>query len=242
MAVHGRKCLMNFKSKNSGIWASICSSLKEIHALSSVPANVIARRLGNGESTHFWTDIWMGNEAFSSRFPRLYAMETNKQALVSNRWNNGEWSWLWRRNIRDGAEATQLANLTSLIQSIQLIDKANSWTWNVPGNTSFSVHQFRLCLERALFPCEPLKTSWNSLVPKKVNIFVWRLLRDRLPSRLNLNLKGLDIDDISCPLCPYQVESIQHLFSSCMLFNELAQIISNWTRIDIVIANPKSTL
>ncbi|GJT99289.1 hypothetical protein Tco_1094807, partial [Tanacetum coccineum] len=33
-----------------------------------------------------------------------------------------------------------------------------------------------------------------------VNIFMWRMLLDSLPHRLNLSSRGLDIDSILCPL------------------------------------------
>ncbi|GJY08582.1 hypothetical protein Tco_0375636 [Tanacetum coccineum] len=43
-------------------------------------------------------------------------------------------------------------------------------------------------------------TRWCTIIPRKVNIFMWRMLLDSLPHRLNLSSRGLDIDSILCPL------------------------------------------
>ncbi|GJW26647.1 RNA-directed DNA polymerase, eukaryota, reverse transcriptase zinc-binding domain protein [Tanacetum coccineum] len=39
------------------------------------------------------------------------------------------------------------------------------------------------------------ETIWNNLVPKKVNIFVWRALRGRLPVRVELDRRAMSIWD-----------------------------------------------
>ncbi|GJX76731.1 hypothetical protein Tco_0323542 [Tanacetum coccineum] len=36
-------------------------------------------------------------------------------------------------------------------------------------------------------------TTWDKSIPRKVNVFMWRLSLDRLPHRLNLSLRGMDI-------------------------------------------------
>nr|XP_043638149.1 uncharacterized protein LOC122609157 [Erigeron canadensis] len=157
IAIHGHECLNSFSQKGRGLWASICSDFIEVHALHSVPASVIIRRLGNGNSVSFWRDLWVGNEALSGKFPRLYALELNKQAHVSERWGNGLWTWSWRRDIRDGTEALQLIDLTALLQNVQLVDRQDSWAWNFPGEVTFSVRQFRLFLSVLFSPVSHLR-------------------------------------------------------------------------------------
>jgi len=50
------------------------------------------------------------------------------------------------------------------------------------------------------------------MAPLKESIFMWRLSLDRLPTRLNLSKRGLDLQSIICPICSLVVESDQHLF------------------------------
>ncbi|GJY83418.1 reverse transcriptase domain, reverse transcriptase zinc-binding domain protein [Tanacetum coccineum] len=60
-------------------------------------------------------------------------------------------------------------------------------------------------------------TSWLNLVPKKVNIFVWRALKKRLPVREELHKRGIDLDTVLCPCCDSVVESCEHSLVMCSM-------------------------
>ncbi|GJY50806.1 RNA-directed DNA polymerase, eukaryota [Tanacetum coccineum] len=47
--------------------------------------------------------------------------------------------------------------------------------------------------------------------PIKVNILAWKVCLDKLPTRLNLSLRGIDIPSIICPNCGLAGESCSHL-------------------------------
>lgn len=51
--------------------------------------NQMVRRVGNGESTSFWKDIWVGAISLKSAFPRLYALYTQKDAFAGDIWEIG---------------------------------------------------------------------------------------------------------------------------------------------------------
>ncbi|KAJ0508307.1 putative reverse transcriptase zinc-binding domain-containing protein [Helianthus annuus] len=63
---------------------------------------------------------------------------------------------------------------------------------------------------------------------KKVNILCWRLTLDRLPTRMALVRRGINISSSVCPLCCEVDESIDHLFSSCFVSSTVWQNISAW--------------
>ncbi|GJU43717.1 retrovirus-related pol polyprotein from transposon TNT 1-94 [Tanacetum coccineum] len=54
--------------------------------------------------------------------------------------------------------------------------------------------------------------QFGTNIPRKVNIFIWRLILDRLPHKLNLSSRGIDIQAISYPSCNGNVESSNHIF------------------------------
>ncbi|GKV48490.1 hypothetical protein SLEP1_g55300 [Rubroshorea leprosula] len=56
------------------------------------------------------------------------------------------------------------------------------------------------------------------LVPSKVSFFGWRLCLDRLPTRGNLQKRGVNFqeDNILCGFCKKGVEEVDHLFCTCM--------------------------
>ncbi|KAL8511492.1 hypothetical protein ACS0TY_018045 [Phlomoides rotata] len=58
--------------------------------------------MGNGMSTYFWYDKWVGESSFSESFPILFSLCTNKEVKVgeSGCLVDGVWQWSpsWRRD------------------------------------------------------------------------------------------------------------------------------------------------
>ena len=70
--------------------------------LALIKEEVLEKMMGNGITTRFWTDVWVGNQSLVSRFPRLYERDCDPMCLVSERWYVGGWRWLWSRPITGG--------------------------------------------------------------------------------------------------------------------------------------------
>ncbi|KAH1215225.1 putative ribonuclease H protein [Glycine max] len=56
---------------------------------------------------------------------------------------------------------------------------------------------------------------WKLKIPNKISAFVWRLLKDRLPTRVNLRRRQVEVEDSTCPFCRNMEESARHLFFQC---------------------------
>ena len=56
---------------------------------------------------------------------------------------------------------------------------------------------------------------WNSRLPKKVNILLWKIKIGRIPCRSLLNERGIDLNSILCPWCGEGVENIDHALVNC---------------------------
>ncbi|GKC05791.1 reverse transcriptase domain, reverse transcriptase zinc-binding domain protein [Tanacetum coccineum] len=78
------------------------------------------------------------------------------------------------------------------------------------------------------------ETFWNKLVPKKVNIFIWRALRGRLPVRVELDRIGVDLDFVLCPSCKNSVETCTHSLITCDLAMGVWDKIFNWWKVGLV--------
>ncbi|CAJ2658481.1 unnamed protein product [Trifolium pratense] len=64
---------------------------------------------------------------------------------------------------------------------------------------------------------DAIQKLWKNDVPSKVNIFGWRLLLEKLPTRAALHHRGIlnNPHDISCIFCYMQMEDCSHLFFNC---------------------------
>ncbi|GJQ94463.1 RNA-directed DNA polymerase, eukaryota, reverse transcriptase zinc-binding domain protein [Tanacetum coccineum] len=76
-------------------------------------------------------------------------------------------------------------------------------------------------------------TRWNRLIPIKVNVFIWRLILNKLPTRVNLDRKDIDVGSILCPICMEDVETANHIFCSCNMAKDLWSMFAKWWDIDI---------
>ncbi|GJY82504.1 DNA helicase [Tanacetum coccineum] len=79
-----------------------------------------------------------------------------------------------------------------------VIEKFYRWRWRTFEDDTFTVKELsRLIEEKSLHVDDDgQETLWNKLVPKKVNIFVWRALKGRLPVRLEFVSRDIDLDTV----------------------------------------------
>ncbi|GJW54609.1 RNA-directed DNA polymerase, eukaryota [Tanacetum coccineum] len=60
----------------------------------------------------------------------------------------------------------------------------------------------------------------------------------RLPHRLNISLRGMDIPAISCSSCNANVESANHIFFECIIASDLWKVVYRWCEIPFVQVYP----
>ncbi|PWA86984.1 RNA-directed DNA polymerase, eukaryota, Reverse transcriptase zinc-binding domain protein [Artemisia annua] len=167
--------------RDQGVLGRIVGSINIMHEKGIVPHSSLKRRVNNGISTKFWTQTWIGNSSLQHQFPRLFRLATNKDCTIRDCWNNG-WVLEWSRPINSGTLATHILSLQSLLDTCSLNDSDDTWTWSI-GNPSFTVKATREHIDHFVLPDTNYATRWNRFLPKKINIFIWRVLRDHLPTR-----------------------------------------------------------
>ncbi|GKD95506.1 RNA-directed DNA polymerase, eukaryota, reverse transcriptase zinc-binding domain protein, partial [Tanacetum coccineum] len=109
-----------------------------------------------------------------------------KGSWVNTGWR---WEWDWVRNIR-GRACSEFEELLGVLQNIVIsINCKDKWRWTLNGDGNFSVKDLSRLVEEKILDVEigGQETIWNKLVPKKVNIFVWRVLKGRIPVRKELD-------------------------------------------------------
>ncbi|GJR16125.1 RNA-directed DNA polymerase, eukaryota [Tanacetum coccineum] len=151
-------------------------------------------------------------------------------------WNNG-WDLSWSRPITSGTNSQHLSTVLNLLSSFTLSDAEDSWLWSL-GSPSFMVKCTREHIDNNILPDGGMETRWNRYLPKKINIFIWRVLRDRLPTRWNLSRKGIDLDSLNCPICDTSVETTNHSLWFCSLATTLWHRVFVW--LDIAPPNPSN--
>ncbi|GJY79477.1 RNA-directed DNA polymerase, eukaryota [Tanacetum coccineum] len=176
-AVHGSSSHPISAAYNSP-WGTI---IKEVKALNDKGINLVSHckiRVGNGLRTSFWNDLWIGDNQLKLSFPRLFALEVNKDCSVADKLN-APFTASFRRQTRGGPEAQQLEQLTNLLDSVSLSNMEDRCFWDLNGEGVFQVKDVRSVLDETFLPKENIPTRWVKSIPIKVNVFVWKLVQDR---------------------------------------------------------------
>jgi hypothetical protein len=207
-----------------------------------------SRCLGNGARTSFWIDKWVGDLPLSVSFPRLFSLAIDKEATIGNlvvvEGDRIGWNFSWRRRLFHWEEE-RVTLLLAQIEVIRLSNVEDRWRWNLVPEGVFSVHSAFVSLSKELVPghnLSPFETSifksiWDSPAPSKVITFSWQLLYDRVPTKVNLVLRGIlpPNSGENCIWCGIARESSSHLFLHCKMIMAVWYEIFKWLGVVVVI-------
>ena len=105
--------------------------------------------------------------------------------------------------------------LREILAIVVISDRRDRWFWSLDGSGEFSVASARNYIDSKTLVVDHSSTRWNTLVPIKVNIFTWRLSLNKVPTRDNLDKRGIDIHSLICPVRDLEIETVGHPFFSC---------------------------
>ncbi|KAH1205508.1 hypothetical protein GmHk_16G046191 [Glycine max] len=169
-------------------------------------------------------DKWTGEEdSLAEKYPRLYSISLQQHQLIRSMgmyqdmgW---EWNFAWRRALFDN-EITSAANFLRDIAEIKIQQQVlDTWECSANPEGQYSTRSaYDLIGEEAT-------DSTRFLV------FAWRLLRDRLPTRKNLQRRQIQLPDSLCPLCRTQQEDASYLFFHCSKVQPIWWETMSWLQV-----------
>nr|GEY66539.1 RNA-directed DNA polymerase, eukaryota, reverse transcriptase zinc-binding domain protein [Tanacetum cinerariifolium] len=95
-------------------------------------------------------------------------------------------------------------------------------------------------IDDVILDVDYVATGWNRLVHAKVNVFFWRLNLNKIPTRVNVDKRGVDIGSVLCPIYGRDVETSNHLFFSCEMAVDLWVLVARWWELDIPVTSSVS--
>ena len=110
----------------------------------------------------------------------------------------------------------------------------DDWVWKLDSSGQYSAKSAYHALRGHITEGEEVadfEELWKLRIPSKAGVFVWRLLRDRLPTKVNLRKRHVEINDLQCPFCRRMEEDATHLFFHCSKITPLWWEALSWVRI-----------
>ena len=178
---------------------------------------------------------WCGDIPLKVRFGRLFDLSLNKSITVKDMfvhgWGEDGDAWQWRRGLRVWEEEL-LAECRVLLANVSLQPLSfDVWQWLPDPLEGYSVRAVYSMLTDQGAPQVPQDVDliWHRQVPLKVSITAWRSLRDRLPTKSNLALRGvLHAEACLCVAGCGSREDVSHLFLLCPCFGSLWPMVRHW--------------
>jgi hypothetical protein len=140
-------------------------------------AAYVSFKVGNGAFLSFWQDHWCGDTPLMVRFPKLYRLASHPEASVQDLMifdgTNHHWDVNFIQLVHDW-ELESIADFLDVIYSVvPRQGEIDNICWNPSSNKVFSVNSYYKVLTSPTHRSFPWKRVWKSLVPLKVNFFVW---------------------------------------------------------------------
>uniref|UniRef100_A0A2N9ETE5 Reverse transcriptase domain-containing protein n=1 Tax=Fagus sylvatica TaxID=28930 RepID=A0A2N9ETE5_FAGSY len=201
------------KTKGSYAWQSILKARDVIQ-------KGVVWRVGNGKKISIWRQNWLledHHRRVITPAPALLADSTVAE-LISPQTNHWDESLI--DNIFFPYDAVAIK---SIPLSEGTAEDKPFWPGTKTGQyTVRSGYKFLQTEDMTTQPScsnlQPMKQMWKEVwslqVPKKIQMFMWRSLKDSLPSKLNLKKKHV-VQDSGCDLCGALTEDILHALCFC---------------------------
>ncbi|GKU94200.1 hypothetical protein SLEP1_g7726 [Rubroshorea leprosula] len=184
-----------------------------------------------------WRDIIrIGGLPLKLRNMLVEGFKWKKEGKVAEMgtWEEGRWCWRveWRRGTI-GREKDEEELLEKVLEGVNLKEGAGDvWKWVHGMDGKYVVklaYDFLASSERVLED-QMCKLIGCRLVPSKVAFFGWQLCLDRLPTKNNLQKRGILLQEgVLCEWCNGKVEEVNHLFCVCdNAWLAWTQVLSWW--------------
>ncbi|XP_045810956.1 uncharacterized protein LOC123905399 [Trifolium pratense] len=163
--------------------------------------------------------------------------------MAGNGSGASQWELGWRRRLFVW-EQDLLRDLLEVLPAIEFSDSADAWFWDLEDDGRFLVKSVYLLLgsvfnSESVFNDSQLKVFKNivkSPTPSKVLAFSWKILRSRIPTKVNLVHHGIHVNGgMECVFCRGREETSDHLFLYCDFADLVWKAICRWLGLVIVI-------
>ncbi|XP_062014142.1 uncharacterized protein LOC133730599 [Rosa rugosa] len=206
------------KGGDSYTWRSIISGRE-------VLKKGLRFQVGDGSGISVWKDPWIALPlSFKPFSPIMEGTEDFMVADLIDR-ENGEWLLDLLDELFTNGEVENIASIPLSLRGAE-----DRLIWHFDRRGIYNVKSGYYVFNKAQTALEKATSSmaveggawqrywqmiWGANVPPKVRVFMWRLLKEILPTKSALAKKKIHIHDLRCMFYMGDVETGTHLFKNC---------------------------
>ena len=198
-------------------------------------------RIGTGENVNIWSDPWIPSspdrKVISPRGLSILTKVSDLICPITSTWDE--------QILIDNFYSVDVERIMRIPLNPHSFDDFMAWHLDRKGVFSVKtayhaewIHNFRrhanLNLNPGTSQSQPVwSLLWKLQVPRKIQIFGWRVLHGIIPLKCILANRHIG-DSGECPICHLAAEDVKHIFFECQ------PAIALWTRlgmVDHIVAN-----
>ncbi|XP_035841291.1 uncharacterized protein LOC118488184 [Helianthus annuus] len=122
------------------------------------------------------------------------------------------------------------------MRDVNLSDCNDRWLWLPEDSGEFSVKSAFVLVGSKEVDSSRFIWEWCKWIPLKCNVFAWRAVMERLPTKVELRKRNIQVGEVTCPLCGSGEESADHLFTACSFATAIWSKISSWCKVPFIMA------
>ncbi|XP_071708908.1 uncharacterized protein [Rutidosis leptorrhynchoides] len=137
---------------------------------------------------------------------------------------------VWKNILVTGRTQGELTELQQLIlcYSFEELER-DTCSWSLSHNGIYTVLSLSLIIDERLIAVTNVdETMRNNLVPKKLEVFVWRVCKKRLPVKIEIDNRGIDLHSVRCSLCDDNLETVEHSLIFCKSAMDVWDRVFGW--------------
>nr|GEY13952.1 RNA-directed DNA polymerase, eukaryota, reverse transcriptase zinc-binding domain protein [Tanacetum cinerariifolium] len=146
-------------------WSKVLASKEKGEQLKNQGTNLIGfihKKIGNGADTSFWEDVWRGEGALKTLYPRIYALETCKNVIVGVKMSYKNVGYPLCQIPRGGIEQVQFLQFLACMEGVDLVDMRDRWVWFLEGSREFFIASVRRLIDECWLPKGLMEGRGNS--------------------------------------------------------------------------------
>ncbi|OMP11560.1 reverse transcriptase [Corchorus capsularis] len=184
-------------------------------------------RVGDGSSIDVWSEKWLNKSPMFQPQPRpdIVCHPTKVSSLIFN----GQWDGDLLNELFEAADVRHI-----LCIPLSILPSNDTLIWHGNSDGLYTVksgyHIARLVLSKSLPDVENRNVFWRRVwgasMQPKVKYFLWRLWHNILPTKYNLQQRGVPVDDVCS--CSNTDTSLLHIFFHCPFAVKVWEISRPW--------------